>query len=73
MRWTATTPRMLLGAVRRRSAERAATLREIEPVAQTGAEEGDIYPLLTLRMGIAFHEAMVRVLDEFAGHTLEGR
>jgi PadR family transcriptional regulator AphA len=65
--------RALLDAVRRRSAERAATLREIEPVANVGAEEGDIYPLLTLRMGIAFHEAMVRVLDEFAGHTLEGR
>jgi hypothetical protein len=64
---------VLLAAVRRRSAERAATLREIEPVAQVGAEEGDVYPLLALRMGIAFHESMVRVLDEFAGHTLEGR
>ena len=63
----------LLAAVRQRSAERAATLHEIEPVARVGAEEGDLYPLLALRMGIAFHEAMVRALDEFAGHTLEGR
>jgi PadR family transcriptional regulator AphA len=63
----------LLAAVRQRSAERAATLRAIEPVARVGAEEGDVYPLLALRMGIAFHESMVRMLDEFAGHTLEGR
>jgi PadR family transcriptional regulator AphA len=57
---------VLLEAVRRRSEERAATLRGIEPVARVTADEGDLYPLLTLRMGIAFHQAMVDVCDEFA-------
>jgi DNA-binding PadR family transcriptional regulator len=62
---------VLLDAVRRRSAERVAALREIEPAARVGAEEGDRYPLLTLRMGIAFHQAMVDVCDEFV--TASGR
>jgi PadR family transcriptional regulator AphA len=57
---------VLLEAVRRRSEERAATLRGIEPAARVTADEGDLYPLLTLRMGIAFHLAMVAVCDEFA-------
>jgi DNA-binding PadR family transcriptional regulator len=55
----------LLAAVRRRSSERVATLREIEPAAQLAEREGNAYPLLTLRMGIAFHQAMIDVSDEF--------
>jgi PadR family transcriptional regulator AphA len=59
--------RELLDAVRRRSEQRAQTLRELEPVAKLAAEEdGDLYPLLTLRMGINFHQAMVDACDEFA-------
>jgi PadR family transcriptional regulator, regulatory protein AphA len=58
--------RGLLDAVRRRSAERVATLRGIEPAARVGADEGDVYPLLTLRMGIAYHQALVDVCDEFS-------
>jgi len=57
--------RRLLEAVRTRSAERVAALKEIEPAAGVGVEEGDLYPLLTLRMGIAFHGAIVAVCDEF--------
>jgi DNA-binding PadR family transcriptional regulator len=57
--------RGLLAAVRRRSAERVAILRGIEPAARVGADEGDVYPLLTLRMGIAYHQALVDVCDEF--------
>ena len=56
----------LLEAVRRRSADRVAALREIEPVGRVQADEGDVYPLLTLRMGIAYHQALVDVCDEFA-------
>jgi PadR family transcriptional regulator AphA len=62
-----TDSRELLDAVRRRSEQRAQTLRELEPVAKLAAdEEGDIYPLLTLRIGINFHQAMVDACDEFA-------
>jgi hypothetical protein len=42
-----------------------ATLREIEPVAQAVSEQGDRYPLLTLRMGIAVHQAMIDACEEF--------
>jgi hypothetical protein len=55
----------LLEAVRDRSDERVRTLREIEPAARASAERGDVYPLLTLRMGIAFHQAMVDLCEEF--------
>jgi PadR family transcriptional regulator, regulatory protein AphA len=60
----------LLGAVSRRSAERVATLKGIEPAARVGVEEGDLYPLLTLRIGIAFHEAIVAVCEEFVREGL---
>jgi PadR family transcriptional regulator, regulatory protein AphA len=55
----------LLASLQRRSEERVATLREIEPAAQLAAEEGNAHPLLTLRMGIAVHEAMIDVGEEF--------
>jgi len=56
----------LLGAVRQRSEERVAALRAIEPAATAVEDEGNLHPLLTLRMGIAFHQAMINVCDEFA-------
>jgi PadR family transcriptional regulator AphA len=56
----------LLDAVRRRSEERVATLREIEPIAQAVSKYGDSYPLLTLRMGLAVHQAMIDTCEEFA-------
>ncbi len=56
----------LLMAVRRRSEERVAALRAIEPEAESAVQKGDSYPLLTLRMGIAFHQAIVGVSEEFA-------
>jgi DNA-binding PadR family transcriptional regulator len=55
----------LRAQVRRRSAERVAELREIEPVARLTAEVGDSHPLLTLRMGIAYHQALVDACDAF--------
>lgn len=55
----------LLRAVRRRSEERLATLLAIEPAARSAHDRGSIYPLLTLRMGIAYHEAMIDVCDQF--------
>jgi PadR family transcriptional regulator, regulatory protein AphA len=55
----------LLTAVERRSQERVATLREIEPGAQLADQESNAHPLLTLRIGIAFHEAIIEVCQEF--------
>jgi DNA-binding PadR family transcriptional regulator len=55
----------LLDAVRRRSEERIQTLRDIEPAGRLMEQEGNAFPLLTLRMGIAFHQAMVDACNEF--------
>jgi PadR family transcriptional regulator AphA len=55
----------LLDAVRHRSEERVATLRAIEPAAEHAERDGSAYPLLTLHMGIAFHQAMIDVCDQF--------
>jgi DNA-binding PadR family transcriptional regulator len=55
----------LLRAVRARSEERVAALREIEPAALALERQGNVHPLLTLRIGIAFHQAMVDVCREF--------
>jgi|SRR5579875_1515322 len=55
----------LLGAIRQRSAERLATLHAIEPIARAAEDQGNFYPMLTLRMGIAFHQAMVEVCQDF--------
>ena len=57
--------RELLTAIRRRSEERVKTLQAIEPAAEEAEQEGNLHPLLTLRMGIAFHQAMVDVCEEF--------
>lgn len=55
----------LLAALRRRSEERVATLREIEGLAQAAEEDGNLHPMVTLRLGIAFHEAMIEVCAEY--------
>lgn len=63
----------LLSAVKRRSEERVATLRSIEPVALSSEREGNLYPMLTLRMGIAFHQAMLEACREFEQNILAAR
>ena len=55
----------LVTSLKQRSEERAATLRSIEPAAQRSADEGNALPGLTLRMGIAFHQAMIDICEEF--------
>ena len=60
----------LLTAVKRRSEARVATLRSIEPAALSTERGGGAYPLLTLRMGIAFHQAIMEVCSEFVREFL---
>jgi PadR family transcriptional regulator AphA len=55
----------LLAAVKRRSEQRVSTLREIESAALVAEQEGNAYPMLTLQMGIAYHQAMIDVCAEF--------
>jgi DNA-binding PadR family transcriptional regulator len=55
----------LLSTIRRRSEERVSALRAIEPIAQQAKAEGNAYPLLTLRMGIAYHQAMIDTCTDF--------
>lgn len=55
----------LLSAMRRRSEEHIETLRAIEPAATRTEEEGNAYPLLTLQMGIGFHQAIIDVCERF--------
>jgi hypothetical protein len=55
----------LLAAVRGRSEARIQMLREIEPGARLLEREGNAFPLITLRIGIAFHAAIVDVCEEF--------
>jgi PadR family transcriptional regulator AphA len=53
-------------SVRWRSLQRVETLKEIEPAARQVSEEGNSFPLLTLELGIAFHQAMADVCERFA-------
>lgn len=62
----------LLEAVRRRSQERVDTLTAIRPDAAEIAAQGAGHPLLTLEMGIAFHQAMVDVCASFAAEHFPG-
>jgi PadR family transcriptional regulator, regulatory protein AphA len=55
----------LLAAVQRRSKERVEALLEVESAAVVAEEHGNAHPLLTLHMGIAFHQAMLDVCQEF--------
>jgi hypothetical protein len=63
----ATEAHHLLAQVITRSEERVATLETIRPVAEAAVREGDAYPLLTLELGIAVHQAMVEVCQRFQG------
>ena len=51
--------------MRGRSEDRVAAIRSIAGEAERVARQGDIYPLLTLRMGIAFHQAIIDVCGDF--------
>ena len=62
---------VLVAAIKRRSEARNVTLASIAPSAQDKQSEGNTYPLLTLRMGIAFHQAIIAVCSEFEQSLLE--
>lgn len=55
----------LVRAVAERSRERVETLRSVEAEAEQVEQDGNVYPMLTLRIGIAFHQAMVNACREF--------
>ncbi len=57
--------RQVLRAVRERSEERVATLRAVEPTARAVRDRGDVYPELTLAMGIAVHQALADLCRDF--------
>ena len=59
----------LLVAVRRRSEARIAALRAIGPVAAEAWEAEGGHPRLTLRMGVAFHRAIIEVCETFERET----
>jgi DNA-binding PadR family transcriptional regulator len=61
----------LLAQVRSRSEQHAATLEAIRPDAEATAGAGNIHPLLTLEMGIAYHEAVVGLCRRFEAATPE--
>lgn len=63
----------LLTLIHRRSEERLATLRSILPEAERLAQRGNIHPLLTLRMGIASHQAIIEVCSDFGKNAASGR
>jgi DNA-binding PadR family transcriptional regulator len=56
----------LLGEIQRHSEARVAALRSIEPAAREAEKDGNVYPMLTLRIGLAFHRAMITVCNDFA-------
>jgi DNA-binding PadR family transcriptional regulator len=61
--------RQLLAKVKARSEERVATLEAIRPAGDAAAKEGNVHPLLTLELGIAFHRAMADVCKRFERAT----
>jgi len=63
----------LLREVRQRSAERVRTLRAIEPAAKAAEAEGNLYPGLTLQLGIAYHQAIIDVCAEFERRSTAAR
>ena len=63
----------LLTVMRRRSEDRLATFRSIAVEAEGVAQQGNVYPLLTLRMGIAFHQAIIDVCSDFGRKFDSGR
>ena len=54
-----------LRAVRRRSQDYLETLRAIDPAARRAEEDGNRYPRLTLRLGLAYHQAVIDECTEF--------
>lgn len=60
----------LLHAVRQRSADRVRTLRAIEPAAKAAEAGGNLYPNLTLQLGIAYHQAIIDVCADFERRSL---
>lgn len=56
---------ILVRAMRQRSADRVRTLRAIEPAARAAEADGNRYPGLTLRLGIAYHQAIIDVCTDF--------
>ncbi len=61
--------RALLDAVRRRSEARIADLQAIRPVPAKASEGQGGHPRLTLRMGVAFHQAMIDMCEAFERET----
>ncbi|HEY2314050.1 MAG TPA: PadR family transcriptional regulator [Streptosporangiaceae bacterium] len=55
----------LLRALRQRSEDRVRTLRTIEPAARAAQADGNLYPGLTLQLGIAYHQAITDVCADF--------
>jgi PadR family transcriptional regulator AphA len=55
----------LLQAVMERSHERVAALNRIEPEAKRYKAAGIRHPALTLRLGVAFHKAIIDVCAQF--------
>ena len=58
----------LVRAVRQRSEDRVRTLRAIEPAAKAAQAQGNLYPGLTLQLGIAYHQAIIDVCGDFERH-----
>ncbi len=56
----------LLTSLRQRSEQRLAALRAIQPEAEAAERQGNLYPSLTLELGIAFHQSIVDVCERFA-------
>jgi PadR family transcriptional regulator, regulatory protein AphA len=57
--------RQLLEKVKARSQERVTTLQAIRSAADAASQDGYAHPLLTLELGIAFHQAMLDVCKRF--------
>ena len=61
---------VLLANVRERSEERLAVLRTFGLAAGAVGDGNNRYPFLTLKLGIAFHQAMVDACNEFERDVL---
>ena len=65
-----TRARILLANVRERSEQRLAVLRTFGLAAGAVGDGSNRYPFLTLKLGIAFHQAMVDACNEFERDVL---
>lgn len=57
--------RALVATVKARSEQQVATLESIRSAPAEAARQGNIHPLLTFELGIAFHRAMIDVCTRF--------